>query len=119
MPYIIVRDPTNWAATNDLAWVLLKAKRYEDALVAIDKVIALWPENPWLLNSKATALYELGRLEEAKVAADAAGIAVMKITEAEWSRAYPGNDPLIAGEGLKAFRDAVHANIHTISSASN
>ena len=110
-------DPTNWAATNDLAWVLLKANRPKDALAAIDKILPLWPENPWLLNSKTTALFELGRLQEAREAATAASRAVMQITERDWLRAYPGNDPLIAAEGIQSFQSAVIQNMHSISVA--
>lgn len=29
-------DPKNWAGINDYAWVLLKGKRYKDALIALD-----------------------------------------------------------------------------------
>lgn len=107
-------DPTNWAAANDLAWVLLKDNKPQEALAAIETVLPLWPENPWLLNSKATALFEIGRVEEARDAAALAVNAVARVTEAEWSRAYPGNDPLIAREGVAAFREAVAANMHTL-----
>ena len=68
-------DPTNWAATNDYAWVLLKDKKFSTALATIDKVLPLWPDNAWLLNSKATALFELGRVREARDAAVAAAAA--------------------------------------------
>lgn len=112
-------DPTNWAATNDLAWVLLKANQPKDALAAIEKVLPRWPQNPWLLNSKATALFELGHLAEARDAVVAALRAVMHITEANWLQAYPGNDPLIAEQGIEAFQSAVRANMHTILLASS
>ena len=110
-------DPTNWAATNDLAWVLLKGKRYSEALTALEKVLPYWPENPWLINSKATALFELGRLDEAKSAAAIALQSVIKITEKDWLQAYPGNDPLIAKQGMEAFQAAVLENMHTIELA--
>ena len=110
-------DPTNWAAANDLAWVLLKADRPQDALTAIDKILPGWPDNPWLLNSKATALFELGNLPEALSAAEAATRSVASVTPQEWSHAYPGNDPLIATQGLEAFQKAVFENMHTISIA--
>jgi len=113
----VVHDPTNWAATNDLAWVLLKANKPKDALVVIDKVLPTWPENPWLLNSKATALYEMGRYEEARAAAVAAARNVVNVTPDEWSRAYPGNDPLIATKGVADFQKAVLENMHTITLA--
>lgn len=114
--YLVI-DPTNWAAINDYAWVLLKDRRYEEALIALDGGLLFWPENPWLHNSRATALFELGRFDEALEAASAASSAVASITEAEWLRAYPGNDPLIASQGIAAFRRAIAENMHTIEHA--
>ena len=113
----IESDPTNWAATNDLAWVFLKANRPQDALEAINNIIDGWPHNPWLLNSKAIALSELGRNAEALVSAKAAETEVVKLSEEAWSSAYPGNDPLIAAQGLAAFKKAVGDNVHSIEVA--
>lgn len=110
-------DPSNWAATNDLAWVLLKDARWEDTIAAIDPVLRLWPTNPWLLNSKAIALYELGRYEEALNAALQAHEHLDQVTNEVWSMAYPGNDPLIAPEGVATFRTAVIENMHRITIA--
>lgn len=110
-------DPKNWAAINDYAWVLLKDRRYKEALIALDWGLIYWPENPWLHNSRATALFELGRLEDARDAAEAASRAVADLSEADWLQAYPGNDPLIAPSGIAAFKKAVGENMHTISLA--
>ncbi len=110
-------DPTNWAAINDYAWVLLKDGRPHDALVALDWGIIFWPDNPWLLNGKAIAHYEIGQLELAAEAAARAEVAVEQVTEADWLQAYPGNDPLIAREGVEALRAAVQENVHTITLA--
>jgi tetratricopeptide (TPR) repeat protein len=110
-------DPTNWAAINDYAWVLLKDTRPLDALAAVDWGLNHWPDNPWLLNSKATAHFELGQLELAKEAAELAAVAVENVSERDWLQAYPGNDPLIAAQGIEAFRTAVRNNMHSISLA--
>ncbi|MBI5456762.1 tetratricopeptide repeat protein [Candidatus Kaiserbacteria bacterium] len=107
-------EPANWAASNDLAWVYLKANRPSEALVAIDAALSANIGNPWLLNSRATALFELGRLEEARDAARLSLYAVKGITKEDWLKAYPGNDPLIAPEGMHAFQSAVLANMHSI-----
>ncbi len=107
-------DPHNWAALNDYAWVLLKAERFQDAVVATEKGLVDFPENPWLLNSRATGLYELGRYDEALVEVQKAQVAVSKLSESQWLTAYPGNDPRIAGQGIDAFKKAVEDNIHTI-----
>jgi len=110
-------DSKNWAAINDYAWVLLKAKRYEDALIAVDWGLIYWPDNAWLHNSRATALFELGRIEAALKAAEAASAAAALVTETQWSQAYPGNDPLIAGDGVRALQVATSENMHTIQLA--
>ena len=110
-------DLTNWAATNDLAWVLLRADRPKEVIEAIDRVLPIWPKNPWLLNSYAIAMHELGRDEEAEKNAQAAADVVKDLTPEEWLRAYPGNDPRIAFEGVRALKKAVTENIHTIELA--
>lgn len=107
-------DSENWAAINDYAWVLLKDNRPLEALIALDWGLIYWPQNAWLLNNKATALVELGQYEKARIAADAAAESLKTLTEKEWSMAYPGNDPLIAPEGLATFKRAVAENMHSI-----
>ncbi len=107
-------DPSNWAAINDYAWVLLKAHRFAEAAEAIEKGLVYFPENPWLLNSHAIALYELGRYDEALVAVQKAQTAVSVLSREKWLIAYPGNDPRIAELGVSAFKKAVEDNIHTI-----
>lgn len=107
-------DPTNWAAINDYAWVLMKAGRPEEALQSIEWGLEHWAENPWLLNSYAAALFELGQRDEARGAIEAAHNAVAHVTKEDWSRAYPGNDPQIAEDGLEALRGSIEENMHTI-----
>jgi tetratricopeptide (TPR) repeat protein len=110
-------DPKNWAAITDYSWVLIKDKRYKEALVALDWGLIYWPENPWLHNARATALFELGRLDEARAAVEAASRAMVSVDEAAWLTAYPGNDPLIAARGVAEFQGAVEDNMHTIQAA--
>ena len=109
--------PGTWAAANDYAWVLLKAERFEEAADAAEMGLATWPESPWLLNSKAIALYELGELKGARAAAEAASKAAENITEEQWLIAYPGNDPRIALEGIAALKNSIAENMHTITAA--
>ncbi len=107
-------DSTNWAAINDYAWVLLKNNEPRKALVALDWGIMHWPTNPWLHNTRTTALYELGYVELAYQSAQQALLAVDSLTENAWLQAYPGNDPLIAPEGVQAFKTAVSENMHSM-----
>ena len=110
-------DSDNWAAINDYAWVLLKANRPEEAAKATARGVEIFPDNPWLLNSLAIALYETGELDAALAAAQKAQLNVTKVTEAEWLVAYPGNDPKIAGAGITALRKSIEDNMHSIERA--
>lgn len=110
-------DRRNWAAINDYAWVLLKAGRARDAVVASAGGLSIFPDNAWLLNTNAIGLYELGYLEPARVQARKAALAASKVTEGEWLVAYPGNDPRVAAEGIAALQKSALQNMHTISLA--
>jgi len=110
-------DPHNWAAMNDYAWVLLKAHRSQDAALVASEGLTLFPDNPWLLNSQAIALYEMNAFSAALRSAQKASAAVAVLSEAEWLRAYPGNDPGSAAEGIASFKKAVADNMHTIETA--
>jgi tetratricopeptide (TPR) repeat protein len=107
-------DPRNWAAINDYAWVLLKANRPQDAEAATVYGLGFFPNNPWLLNSYATALYERGDIVDAKVAVEHAFSAMSSVTKETWLTAYPGNDPEIATTGLSTFKTAIETNMHRI-----
>lgn len=110
-------DPRNWAAINDYAWVLLKAGRHKDAAVATEEGLKYFPNNPWLLNSSAIALYELGDLKKAHERAQKAAQYVQNVQENEWLHSYPGNDPAVAGQGIATFRAAVAENMQRIQTA--
>lgn len=102
--------PANWAGINDYSWVLLKADLPEAALEAVEWGLREWPGNPWLLHNKAIALYELKRFDEAAKTADEAVTAVSTLSREAWLNAYPGNDPLVADQGIASFKEAVAEN---------
>lgn len=107
-------DPSNWAAVNDLAWALLQQDRPQSALARLEAALPVWPNNPWLLNMHAVALFEAGRLDDAAASANAALLAMENTTEQAWLVANPGNDPLVGAEGFNSLRQAIEANIHSI-----
>lgn len=111
-------DPHNWAAINDYAWVLLKAERAEEVVAVTDDGLKYFPDNAWLLNTNAIALYEVGDIERAREQAKKALVAASQVSEQAWLSAYPGNDPRIAQEGISAFVEAARQNMHTIAVAS-
>ncbi len=112
-------SPEGWAAYNDYAWVTMKQKKYQLAINALQQGIEKHPGNPWLLNSYAVALHEAGLTPLAAKIAELAKAQVMRLTPEEWAAANPGNDPRIAGQGLKTFQDATIANLNAIMSDAN
>jgi len=115
--YFLQFDPEDWAAMNDYAWVLLKANEAQQALSVTQHGVALFPKNPWLLNSYTIALYETGDLLGASKNAVLALAATREVTQAEWLHAYPGNDPQIAAEGVAALQKAAEDNMHMVGLA--
>lgn len=107
-------SPTEWAGYNDLAWALSKVGEYEKALAAINTSFVKVPggeKNPWLWNSKGVAELNLQKYEEATVSFATAKALAEQLTEADWQRAYPGNDPKSATDGRRIFRDAIEKNL--------
>jgi tetratricopeptide (TPR) repeat protein len=115
--YFLQKDPNNWAAMNDYAWILLKASDPEEALRVTARGTSIYPQNPWLLNSLAIAQYELGSLEDAHMTAQRAVMAAQAVTKEQWLTAYPGNDPESAGEGILALQRSALENMHRIEVA--
>lgn len=109
--------PNNWAAITDYAWVLTKGERYREAANALEKGLAFFPNSPWLLNSSAIALFELGEYPLALERAKKAVVEAAKVTEKEWLTAYPGNDPRTAPAGIQTLQKSAEQNMHMIQAA--
>ena len=107
-------EPINWAGANDYAWVLLKDNKPQMADAAVQSVLPHFPNNAWLLNTDSIALYEMGDATTAKERLDQAAAAAATLSPQDWSRAYPGNDPDIAAEGLAALKQAIQDNMQRV-----
>jgi|SRR3989344_3669993 len=106
--------PKEWAGHNDLAWILAKEEKYAEAESAIKKAFREIPggdKNPWLWNSLGVAELNLKKNKEARLSFEKAKQLLGVMTLAEWSRAYPGNDPAAAEGGWRAFLGAVEENL--------
>ena len=115
--HFLTFDSQDWAAMNDDAWVLLKAGKFQQAADITAKGLTLFPENPWLLNSRATALYELGNYSQALAVEQRASMYVGSVSQAAWLHSYPGNDPENASAGIASFTAAVAENMHRMELA--
>ena len=106
-----------WAGHNDLAWILLKDNKPADALVTLNAALEKYPMNAWLLTSKASALYEMKRYDEAVPVATQAVASTQALTLAQWRSSYPGNNPETSQRGLATIRKAAVDNLKKILAA--
>src|SRR3989344_7320430 len=104
-------DPQSWAGHNDLAWVYFKKGDFANVERAAHVGLKSDPNNPWLLTSLGVALLNQGRKTEARAVLSEAENAAEKLTEADWHRSYPGNDPRWANRGIAEMREAIRSNL--------
>jgi tetratricopeptide (TPR) repeat protein len=103
--------PSSWAAHNDLAWVYFQVGNFEKVLELANDGLRYAPENPWLLNTKGLALYNLDRPAEAKEYLTQALEKTEKLAPEDWKKAYPGNDPNFSANGLTQMLAAIKTNL--------
>ena len=90
----------SWAANNDLAWVYFQQGNYEKSEEYARLGLMYNKDNPWLLTMLGVSLLNLERREEARQVLAQALLEAENLTESNWITAYPGNDPLLATQGL-------------------
>lgn len=104
----------SWAAHNDLAWVYFSQGEYKKAEEIAREGLIFSPNNVWLLNSLGVSLLNLGKKGEARDVFLRARDAAALLTDIDWGRAYPGNDPLSAAPGLAGMKKAIEKNIELV-----
>jgi putative PEP-CTERM system TPR-repeat lipoprotein len=62
---ILIQDPNNPRALNNLAYLLMEQKKYDEALKYAKKAVDLAPSNPSLLDTYGMALFRFNKLSEA------------------------------------------------------
>lgn len=104
-------DKTNWAAHNDLAWIYFQKGDYKKTEEIARKGLEFNRGNAWLLTSLGVALLNQNKKEEALAALQGARVSVDLLTEADWQRAYPGNDPAWSQKGLEEMKKTIEFNL--------
>ena len=112
-------DPDNWAANNDLAWIYFSQGKFKDSAERSEFGLKHNPYSPWLLVMHAMSVYNLGDSETAKDELKRARDIAEGLREEDWIRAYPGNDQLVAAEGLASFRKTIADNILLVENNSS
>lgn len=105
----IEHNPDSWAARNDKAWLQFRIGDVDGALETMEPVANF--QNPWVQNTRGTLLLNMGKVTEAKQAFIEAQEIVSAMSEEDWGRAYPGNDPRIYAVGLSAMRTSIANNL--------
>lgn len=111
--------PKEWAGYNDLAWILSKLGKYQEAKETMLSAFREIPEadkNPWLWNALGVAELNLKKYANAADSFKKAESLAEKLTLEEWRHSYPGNDPASAEEGLSAFLKAIDQNLRRAES---
>ena len=107
-------SPLEWAGYNDLAYVLAKEKQYAKARdVLKDGIIHAdaGAGNPWLWNTLGVMQMNLHESKAAVVSFQQAQTFAATLTDIDWQRAYPGNDPTTAAGGLASFKNGILENL--------
>ena len=105
-------DKTNWAARNDLAWIYFQKGDFKSANKLAEEGLQFNPNNTWLLTMKGVTLLNLGKRQEARQVLENALKRAQALTPADWERAYPGNDPKSARDGLEKMVNAIEYNLY-------
>ncbi len=106
--------PREWAGYNDLAFVLAKEKKYSDAAKVLKEAIAKaegGAENPWLWDALGIMELNVHNPSQAVFALTKAQKYASMLTETDWQRAYPGNNPSMALFGIEAIQGGIAKNI--------
>lgn len=106
--------PSEWAGYNDLAWILGQEGKYKEAKAALERGLHMAVgagENPWLWNNLGVQELNLGDYSGAIKSFENAQTFAAPLNEDSWKLAYPGNDPSGNNERIKAFQNAITANL--------
>ncbi|MCX6790131.1 MAG: hypothetical protein NTV60_01235 [Candidatus Kaiserbacteria bacterium] len=106
--------PTEWAGYNDLAFVFAKEKKYDFAVTVLKEGIIKangGATNPWLWNALGVMELNLNKPAPALASLIKAQRFATALTDVQWQRAYPGNNPLSAQAGLEAMQVGIARNV--------
>ena len=106
--------PESWAGNNDLAWIYFQEGKYREARDAARAGLKVDPANPWLLNALGVALLNTNDKKGAKEAFTQALNVLNNMNEADWGRAYPGNDPGIYAQGYAQMKSSLEQNLQLL-----
>lgn len=103
-------DSNSWFVHNNLAWLHFQLGNYKEMRSISARGLSRHPSNPWLLMNSGIAYLNLGDRARGRYFLDRAQEEAEQLTPSEWLRAYPGNDPQMAEQGLTEFLETLQQN---------
>jgi hypothetical protein len=108
------KKPESWAARNDKAWLQFRTGDIDGAIATIEPVVEVAKYTVWVQNTYCALLINKKRYVEAKDVCERAKWLAEGLTEKDWGRAYPGNDPRIYSTGISGMQSSVYQNIQLL-----
>lgn len=108
------RQSSGWGGYVDLGWVLMRQKKYEEALWILKEAEALFAPNTWVYNGLGAAYFTLGQYDLARDYYAKALEGAKKMTVEEWLVAYPAHDPKTAEDGIKQIISGIEKNLELV-----
>ena len=103
-------EKAHWAYYVDLGWFYFSQGKFNELGSVSAEGLERYPDNPWILSNLGLALMNLNHAEALPVLTFALEEA-KKLTLGDWERAYPGNDPRLATQGLSEMRAVIEENL--------
>jgi len=110
----IIWAPREWAGYNDLAFVLAKENKYTEAAKVLKEGIAKadgGAANPWLWDALGVMELNLNENKAALASLIKAQALAAPLTNIDWQRAYPGNNPSVSHSGIEAIKSGIARNV--------
>lgn len=107
-------DSGNWYVYNNIAWAQFQLGNFQEMKRFAQQGLEVAPNSPWLLMNAGMASYNLGEFNDALEYLTQAKESAVAVTESDWLRTYPKNDPKIAKMGLEELRKTIESNLELV-----
>lgn len=107
----VAKHSNGWGGYVDLGWVLMRQKKYEEALWILKEAEDLFSPNTWVYNGLGAAHLALKNYDTAEDYFKKAYEGAKKMTVEEWLIAYPAHDPKTAEDGIKQIIETIEKNV--------
>jgi len=109
--YLRLNPDSPWGRV-DLSWVYFSQGDFKKMLPILEEGLASNPTNPWLLNMYGLAVLNSSSAKDgATTYFEKALQEANNLTEDDWGKSYPGNDPKGWGSGLEEFKNVIKQNL--------